>query len=389
MRFKTRCVLVGVILILLCGCSQRSAKLQRSVVPPDKTLFETGSDYLYKSQYIRARLAFQTLISTYPDSEMTPLSYFAMADSFYEEGGTENLLQAEDQYKNFIIFYPKHPKAPDAQMKVISANMKMMRAPDRDQQFSHRALQEIKDFMQRFPDSDYVPIVRRFKVEVEENLAAGDLGVGRFYENRGNYAGAVGRYKGIVDEYKEYSRLDEVYFRSGNISEELAKRARENAGDEAAKYIEGALDEAAKFYEKIVVGYPFSEFYDEAKARLKAMGKSVPEVDAKIAASNQSRLKPAEGFSPLKPIIDFGKALGFVGLPDRYEEAQKSLEEAKVKRAAAGKTGDEGLTEDDIQIETIIRKSASGETEDTTTLGGGTGSVPQGNEDTKKEPREN
>ena len=105
MRSMVRCVVVGALLILLSGCSQKSAKLQRSVVPPDKTLFETGSDYLDRSQYIRARLAFQTLISTYPDSEMTSLSYFAMADSFYEEGGTENLLQAEDQYKNFIIFY--------------------------------------------------------------------------------------------------------------------------------------------------------------------------------------------------------------------------------------------------------------------------------------------
>jgi len=298
MRSMIRCVLVGAILIFFNGCSQKSAKLQRSVVPPDKTLFETGSEYLEKSQYIRARLAFQTLISTYPDSEMTALSYFAMADSFYEEGGTENLLQAEDQYKNFIVFYPKHPKAPDALMKVISANMKMMRSPDRDQQYSHRALREIKDFMNRFPDSDYVPIVNQFKTEVEENLAEGDLGVGRFYEDKDNYRGALGRYTGILDEYPEYSGVDEVYFRTASISEEMAKMVTEAAGDEAANYVEAAEEEAAQYYEMIVTGFPFSEFYEEAKARLKAMGRPVPEVDAQVADSNQSRLKPEEGFSP-------------------------------------------------------------------------------------------
>ena len=382
MKSMIRCVLVGAILIVFGGCSQKSAKLQRSVVPPDKTLFETGSDYLGKSQYIRARLAFQTLISTYPDSEMTPLSYFAMADSFYEEGGTENLLQAVDQYKNFIVFYPKHPKAADAQMKVISANMKMMRAPDRDPQYSEKSLREINEFVKRFPDSDYVPIVRQLKVEVEENLAAGDLGVGRFYEDRKNYRGAIGRYQGIMDEYKDYSDMDEVYFRMANLTEELAKRAIEARGDEAAKYTDAALEEAAKYYDKIVVGYPFSKFYEEARTRLKAMGKAVPEVDAKVAAANQSRLKPSEGFSPLRPIIDFGKALGFVGLPDRYDEAQKSLEEAKAKKAA---TGDEGLTGEDIQIETTIRKSASGETEDVTTLGGRTKTDSKDNADGKKE----
>jgi len=163
MRPAIRYVFLSIILLYSYGCAQKSAKLQKSVAPPDKTLFETGSDYLKKGQYIKSRLAFQTLINTYPDSDMAAESYFSMADSFYEEGGTENLLQAEDQYKNFIVFFPTHPKAPDAQMKVIALNMKLMRSPDRDQQYSYKALQEIKRFLQQFPDSDYVPIAKQFK----------------------------------------------------------------------------------------------------------------------------------------------------------------------------------------------------------------------------------
>jgi len=366
MRFMLRCALLGSMLLFLYGCSQKSAKLQRSVVPPDRTLFEQGSEYLDKSQYIRARLAFQTLISTYPDSDMAALSYFSMADSFYEEGGTENLMQAEDQYKNFIVFYPKHPLAADAQMKVVSANMKLMQSPDRDQQYSHKALREINEFMQLFPDNDYVPIMRQFKMEVEENLAEGDLGVGNFYSSRGNYVGAIGRYENIANEYKDYSRLDEVYFLIGSIWEK--------AGD---------FNKAAEWYQKIVIGYPFSKLFESAKDRLKSMNKPVPEVDTTLAASNEARLKPDAGFSPLKPFIDFGKALGFVGLPDRYEEAQKTL--AETKRAAAEDTGAGRPSEDDIQIETVIRKSASGETEEETKLGGGSGSKPQGKDDKETE----
>jgi outer membrane assembly lipoprotein YfiO len=370
MRSTMRCVLVGAILIFLNGCVQKSAKLQRSVVPPDKTLYETGSEYLKKSQYIKARLAFQTLISTYPDSDMAPLSYFSMADSFYEEGGTENLLQAEDQYKNFIVFYPNHPLAADAQMKIISANMKNMRSPDRDPQFSYKALREIKNFEQRFPDSDYLPIVKQFQIEVEENLARGDLGVGQFYADKGNYSGAVGRYKEILEQYKDFSGLDDVYFRLGNIWE----KAKGN-------------DQAAQYYEKIVVGYPFSKFFEEAKARLNSLGKPIPEVDTKLAASNQSRIKPDEGFSPLNPFIDFAKALGIVPPPDRYAEAKKALEEEKTKSAEALKSS--GQTSDDIQIETVIRKSASGETREATTLGGNSETVPPNSADKDKDKDKN
>ena len=376
MRPAIRYVFLSVILLYSYGCAQKSAKLQKSVAPPDKTLFETGSDYLKKGQYIKSRLAFQTLINTYPDSDMAAESYFSMADSFYEEGGTENLLQAEDQYKNFIVFFPTHPKAPDAQMKVIALNMKLMRSPDRDQQYSYKALQEIKRFLQQFPDSDYVPIAKQFKTEVEETLAQSDLMVGQFYASRGSYAGAKGRFQEIVDEFKDFSALDEVYFLLANSWE------KSNNPDQAAIY-----------YQKIVAGYPFSKVYEDAKARLTALGKPAPPVDEQLATANHARIKPEEGFSPLKPIIDFAKALGFDGPPDRYEVAKKAVEAEKSKNAvettAAGQTKEGSQATEDIQIQTTLRKSASGETQEITILGPNPAPALQNNPEQKKKPVRN
>ena len=53
MKSRIRYVFLCAILLFSWGCAQKSAKLQKSVVPPDKTLFETGSEYLKKSQYIK------------------------------------------------------------------------------------------------------------------------------------------------------------------------------------------------------------------------------------------------------------------------------------------------------------------------------------------------
>lgn len=357
-----RYVILGAFLLFAWGCGQKSAKLQKSVVPPDKTLFETGSDYLKKSQYIKARLAFQTLISTYPDSDVAPEAYLAIGDSFYDEGGTENLLQAEDQYKNFIVFFPGNPKAADAQMKIIALRMKMMNAPDRDQKNSYRAQEEIRRFLTQFPDSDYAPIARQYLLDVQETLARGDLGVGRFYEERGNLAGARGRYNEIVEKYPTFSMMDEVLMHQASVME------KSNNPDEAAIY-----------YGKIVSGWPFSKYADQAKSRLNSLGKPIPEVDTQLAAENKARVKPDEGFSPLKPFIDFGKALGFVAPPDVYAEAVKTVEEEKARTAQA-KAGAAGS---DIQIETTIRKSATGETEETTVLGGAA-SAPDSGGDAKK-----
>jgi outer membrane protein assembly factor BamD (BamD/ComL family) len=41
-------------------------------------------------------------------------------------------------------------------------------------------------------------------------LASGDLQVAQFYTDKGNYAGAISRYKAIIDNYPSFSRIDEV-----------------------------------------------------------------------------------------------------------------------------------------------------------------------------------
>jgi outer membrane assembly lipoprotein YfiO len=369
MRSTLGSIFLCALLISSLGCPQKSAKLQKSVVPPDKTLFETGSDYLKKSQYIKARLAFQNLIMTYPDSEMAAESYFAVGDSFYEEGGTENYLQAENQFKDFIVFFPAHPKAPDAQMKIISVNLRMMGAPDRDQKYAYKALPEIKKFLQQYPDSDFVPIVRQWQADVEEVLAKGAYGIGKFYEDRNNYAGAMGRYKDIATSFPNVSLIDEVYSRIAGDLEKVNNP-----------------DEAAIYYGKLLSEYPFSKRAEEAKARMNALGKPIPVVNQKLAAENQAKVKAPEGFSPLKPLIDFVGALGFIGVPDKYEEAKKIVETEKAKEAeASAKQGVAEQASGDIQIETIIKKSASGETRDTTILGGSSNPPSQGIVDKKKE----
>ena len=230
MRLISKYVLLLPLVFLVWGCGQKGAKLQKSVVPPDKTLYQTGSEYLKKSQYIKARLAFQTLINTYPDSEMAADSYLAIGDSFYNEGGTENLIQAEDQYKNFIVFFPTSPKAADAQMKIVSLDMRQMRAPDRDQQSTYKAEMAIKKMLEQFPDSDYVPIAKQYLNEVQENLAQSNYGIGQFYADRGNFAGAKSRFQEIADKYPNYSLMDEAYLR---LAQSLEKTQNP---DEAAIY---------------------------------------------------------------------------------------------------------------------------------------------------------
>jgi GWxTD domain-containing protein len=141
--------------------------------PPslDTVLYDTGLELLEKHRYEDARKAFQTLINTYPDSEFIASSYLAIGDAYYDEGGEENLQRAEDQYKNFVIFFPTHPKAADAQVKLCTIYLKMMKTPNNEEQYRFQMERAITRIIEQFPESEYVPALRQALAKIQESEA--------------------------------------------------------------------------------------------------------------------------------------------------------------------------------------------------------------------------
>jgi len=345
-----------VVLTISCitGCGPKGARLQKSVVPPDRSLYESGKEYLDKSQYVKARLAWQTLISTYGESELCSNALFALADSYYDEGGTENLLQAEDQYKNFIVFFPIDPKVPDAMMKIIALNRKMTSSPDRDPSYAYKTEAAIKKMLELHPDSDFSPIAREFLKEIQEILARGNFDVGQFYASKGNYPAAESRYLEVINRYKDYSGMDAIYF---GLADALEKSNKP--------------EDASFYYDRIARAYPDSGYFERARSRLDVLGKPIPPVDPQPAREHQPREN--EGFHPLKPFIRLAETLRGRDSDDYYLRAKKFLAGRN-----AGEPSDETKPTDDLLIQTTLTKDASGKTDSTTVLGNGTESTKSG-----------
>ncbi len=332
-------------LFLLAACGPNGARLQKSVIPPDKTLYESGQEYLKRSQYIKARLAWQTLISTYSESELSSDALFAIADSYYDEGGMENLLQAEDQFKNFVVFFPTDPKVPDAMMKVIALNRKMMSSPDRDPSYAYKSEAAIQKLIQEFPDSDFVAIAREYLKEVQDVLARGNLDVAQFYVLRGNVQGAESRYREIIEQYKNYSRLDAVYY---GLADVLEKANRPG--------------EASEYYGLIAKGYPDGRYFDRARSRLTSLGEPIPPIDQQLAAEHQQR--DGEGFHPLSPLIHLALTVRGRDSGDYYLRAKKSISDRQ-----AAEQQDGAATDGDILIQTTLTKDASVKTNSSSVVG--------------------
>src|SRR5436305_10615976 len=99
---------------------------------PDKILYNRAVDDIKHGRQEVGRLGLQTLINTYPDSEFLAKAKLGIADSYYKEGGTANMAQAIQGYKDFIVCFPFLPESAYAQLHVANAHYHQMARPDSD-----------------------------------------------------------------------------------------------------------------------------------------------------------------------------------------------------------------------------------------------------------------
>jgi len=308
-RILQRCVAVGTLAVL--GSSMAHAGIfHRKQKPlsqkddalasvasnqPDKELFDRAMVAMKKGKFDIARLDLQTLLNTYPDSEYQMRAKLAIGDTWYKEGGTAAMQQAEEEYKDFITFFPDKPEAAEAQMKVADIYYKQMEKPDRDPTNAIRAQEEYRAMILQYPDSSLIPQAKQRLREVQEVLGDHEFDIGSFYQTRMNYAAATARLQSVIDTYPLYSRVDEALLDVGDAYAAQARNIANMRLDPAAKErLEKVFkNRAAQAYDRVVVEYPMASHADDARDRLEAMNMPVPqptqEQIANSAAIEQSR----------------------------------------------------------------------------------------------------
>jgi outer membrane protein assembly factor BamD len=292
---------------------------------PDKVLFDRAMEAMKRNKFEAARLALQTLINTYPDSEYVARAKLSIADSWYAEGGSAAWQQAEAEYLDFQTFFPNMPEAAEAQLKVANIHYQQMEKPDRDFTHAKRAEDEYRKLLMNYPDNQQlVPMAKKRLLEVQEVLAEREFRIGRFYYLRESWAAAIARLKSVADAYPLFSGADETLFMIGSAYERQADFVRGVPTCPTGKRIAGCMNEAEKgrvieqytkqasdAYSKILTRYPVMTRAADAKGRLEALKQPVPTATPEMIAQNK-----AEEESRLERGMWSKMMLNFVKRPD-------------------------------------------------------------------------
>src|ERR1700748_3872382 len=233
LKLVSRAALLGAGLVLLAGCSIFGGKddatndankdaanyRERSV----EAIYADGWRAINNGAWDVCAAQFNEVDRQHPYSVWARRAMLISAFCSYQANDYTAAIATADQY---ISLHPGSPEVAYAfYLKAISLYEQIVDV-GRDQSKTEGALVALQDVVQRFPDTEYARDAT-LKIDLtEDHLAGKEMEVGRYYLDRGNYIGAINRFRTVVDQYQPtpqiaeaLERLTEAYYSLGLDSE--------------------------------------------------------------------------------------------------------------------------------------------------------------------------
>jgi outer membrane protein assembly factor BamD len=210
-----RILLVLPMLALAAGCSTWSlfGGDKDEVLPdePAEKLYNEGVYYLNEKHDPKAAAKkFEEVDRQHPYSEWARKSLLMSAYSYYDAKNYDESINAA---KRYISLHPGTSDAAYAMYLVGASYFDQIPDVNRDQGRTEKAMAALEEVIRKFPDSEYAANARRKIEGARDQLAAKEMAIGRYYEDRKNFIGAINRFKVVVTRYQTTREVEEALMR--------------------------------------------------------------------------------------------------------------------------------------------------------------------------------
>ncbi|MBA2590065.1 MAG: outer membrane protein assembly factor BamD [Alphaproteobacteria bacterium] len=218
-RLKTfaRAALMGATLAVLAGCSifggkddetnnankDAAAYRERSV----EQIYADGWRAIGAGAWDLCAAQFNEVDRQHPYSVWARRAMLISAFCSYQSNNYAGAIATAD---NYISLHPGSSEVAYAfYIKAISLYEQIVDI-QRDQSNTEGALVALQDVVQRFPDTEYARDAT-LKIDLtNDHLAGKEMAVGRYYLKRGDFIGAINRFRTVIDQYQTTPQIAEA-----------------------------------------------------------------------------------------------------------------------------------------------------------------------------------
>lgn len=178
---KLKCIFFSLLLTALASCGEYN-KILKSTDTIVK--YEAAKKYFDQGKYSRTVALLEEVIPLLRGTSHAEESLYLQAQANYE---LKDYIAASEYFKTYYTSFPRGARAEEA--RYYSAYALYLDSPDPrlDQSDTYKALQQLQDFLEYYPQSIKKEEVQRVLFELQEKLAYKELLSIRLYYRLGDY----------------------------------------------------------------------------------------------------------------------------------------------------------------------------------------------------------
>ena len=240
-----RIFLVLSLIITFISCTKNEKPIYESVEKVDPyDLYQEGLDSFKKNDFFYASKKFSQAELNFKDIDLAAksavmASYSLYGMNFYEE--------ALDSLKIYLKTYPLDKNVIYAHYLIAIIHFEQITDEKKDLKPILNASEKINFFLEKYPNTDYSIDLKFKKNLIENQLAAKEMYVARYYISVQKWVPAINRLKIIVKKYDKTIFIEEALHRLVEVNYKL-----------------GLVDESQKYANLLGYNYQSGDWYKKS-----------------------------------------------------------------------------------------------------------------------------
>lgn len=217
-ELKKKKILISLIFIFfITGCVGKiKERIQEKpiatyVEKPAELIQQDANRYLLQKNYVKAAASFEEVDKQHPYSKLAKKSKVMAAYAYYMGRDYKSSIFAIDR---FITLHPA-----DKQLMPYALYLKGLCYFDRinnpalDQDPAENTKKIYQELIKKFPKSIYSKDAKKKILVANDQIAAKEMDIGRFYQEKNRHLAAIERFKVVVNDFNTTAQTPEALYR--------------------------------------------------------------------------------------------------------------------------------------------------------------------------------
>lgn len=215
--------------------------------------FSKGTELYDAGKYNKANRLFEQIVPKYRGKPQAEKLMFMHANAFYM---TNDYYLSAYKFEQFESAYPKSEKAEEALFLSAKSYYELSPVYSKEQKETKEALEKLQLFVNKFPESSYIPQVNEMVKELDYKLEKKAFEIAKQYDHISDYEASIKSFDNFLLEFPGTSFREEAMFYRLDAAFKLAINSTERKKEER-------INNAMAYYNSFKKSYPNSGHIEE------------------------------------------------------------------------------------------------------------------------------